>query len=84
MYMIGHHTPCKNLPSVRASPFHAFFFLTIMKPVNKDLFILIPGKNIQPFYHGKANKIYSFGLIEFVISAHESNINIFFASLPKC
>lgn len=72
--MIGHYAPGKNL--------HSLLSLAKLKALYKYILILISGKGIYPFYHGKAYKVNSIWVMELVVSTHKANIAIFFASLP--
>jgi hypothetical protein len=64
--MICHHAPGKN--------FQAFVLLAKSETLQQNVFIFISGKNINPFHNGETYKVYSFGIMEFIIAAHFTKV----------
>jgi hypothetical protein len=62
MNMICHYTPGKY--------FKALVLLTIPQTFNNNIFVIVSCKNINPFVHGKRNKINSIRIIKLVFPAH--------------
>ena len=64
--MIGHKHPCMDNKS--------FFFDAIVQSVNHNVFIDWSGKNIDPSYNRKCNKVGPLPCYDFVFFTHGSKV----------